>query len=133
MSTDPSFFPLRLVAALLLGLVGFFCFYGLMASFEPGDHLKFQIGYTCIGLICFGSASWLGYSGFHAIRPALAWAVCGLFVGFGTTFFVIWAMYLADTPDGFLRYIFMYAVASGPIGAVLGAAKIRGRGGGTPS
>ncbi len=45
--------------ATLLLLVAAFCGYGFLASFEPGPHLAFRIGYPVLGALCLGSAGWL--------------------------------------------------------------------------
>lgn len=112
----------RLITAALLAAPGGFCFYGLLASFEPGDHASWRIGYSLIGLSCFAAAAWLGYGAFRPSRAALAWAVVGLFGGAGSAFICAWILFLADPGGRFAGFALAYALLSGPIGAAIGGA-----------
>jgi hypothetical protein len=50
---------LRILLAVPLLFFSLFCFYGFIASFEPGDFLIFKILYPLLGFVSLAAATWL--------------------------------------------------------------------------
>ena len=112
----------RLITAASLAALGWSCFYGLLASFEPGDHTPWRIGHSVLGLSCLAAAAWLGFSVFRRPRAALAWGVAGLFGGAGSAFICAWIAFLVDPGGKFADFVLLYGLLSAPTGAAIGGA-----------
>lgn len=112
----------RLMAALLLVVPVLFCVFGFLASFEPGDHLRFQIGYALLGLFFFAAATWLGFSAFRLSRMVLMRGIIGLCLGAFVAWLGLYVVTIIGPMGASIWLGARFALFGAPIGAAIGGA-----------
>jgi len=111
----------RLMLAGVFTLLGEFCLFGFLSTFEPGDFLRYWIIYALLVVTFFGLA--IGIALGSTRGAARRFVLIGIGVG-AVCAFLLPFLLLSVAPEGELPRTFglVYGILAAPLGAMAGGA-----------